>query len=448
MPRPGFVPPAAVAERLPASYSWWLFGTVWTLLGTQVLSFGLSWSASDLGGTAAGLVLTAITLPRVLLALHGGVAADRAGPWKLMVVTDGIMFLVSALAAVLAFILGTPLWLLLSAAAIVGTADAFYRPASGTFPRLLTPGPALLRATAARQALIQLTAAAGPAAGGFVVAWLTLGGSAAAAAAGYLLMFTVLLCLRRAVPAARRPALSPSPAPDASPETRPAARSSMLREAADGLRVAWRLTQIRAVLGLLAAVSGLVLPLTTLLVPLLGRSRGWDAAAAGTVAGCYAAGMAVVVLLIVARGHRALARVTPVAGLALCGAAMMGLAWVPNPWLCGALAAVAGLGTGVFSGKVAPLMLTLVPETHVGRIQSAAVLAQMIPLLLANNLLGWISDAMGPAPTIACCGLATAAIAAFCLSRPSLRNLGQQQDGAAADRPAARAGSVASRRPN
>ena len=112
MPRPGFVPPAAVAERLPASYSWWLFGTVWTLLGTQVLSFGLSWSASDLGGTAAGLVLTAITLPRVLLALHGGVAADRAGPWKLMVVTDGIMFLVSALAAVLAFILGTPLWLL------------------------------------------------------------------------------------------------------------------------------------------------------------------------------------------------------------------------------------------------------------------------------------------------------------------------------------------------
>lgn len=441
MPGPGFIHSGAEAERLPASYSWWLFGTVWTLLGTQVLSFGLSWTASDLGGSAAGLVLTATALPRALLALHGGVAADRAGPWKLMVVTDGIMFLVSVLAAVLAFTLGTPLWLLLSAAAILGTADAFYRPASGTFPRLLTPGPALLRATAARQALIQLTAAAGPAAGGVVVVWLTLGGSAAVAAVGYLLMFVVLLCLRRTVAAARTPASVPD-------GDSPGVHRSMLREAADGLRVAWKLVQIRAVLGLLAAVSGLVLPLTTLLVPLLGRSRGWDAAAAGTVAGCYAAGMAAVVLLIVAGGRRALARVTPVAGLAVCGAAMTVLAWVPNPWLCGALAAVAGLGTGVFSGKVAPLMLTLVPQSHLGRVQSAAVLAQMIPLLLANNLLGWISDAAGPVPTIACCGAATAGIAAFCLSRSSLRALGQQQDDAPAGGPAVRAGSVADRRPN
>lgn len=419
MSRPGPVLPVngATDARIPASYWWWLFGALWTLLGTQILSFGLSWAASDLGGAAAGLVLTAVILPRVLLSLHGGAAADRTGPWKMMIVVDGIMFGVAALAAGLVFALGTPLWLLLGTAVILGTADAFYRPASGSFPRFLTPGAGLLRATAARQALIQLTAAAGPAAGGVVVVWLTLGGSAAAAAVGYLFMFVVLLFLRRTVP-------RPSPAAGASGSSE-RGRRSLLQEAGDGVKVAWNLPEIRALLGLAAAVAGLVLPLTTLLVPLLARSRNWDAAAAGTVAGCYAAGMAVVVLVIAAGGRRAFARITPVAGLAICGAAMVGLACVPSAWLGGGFAVAAGLGTGVFSAKVAPLMLTAVPQTHLARIQAAAVLAQMLPLLLANNLLGWLSDAVGPAPTIAACGTATALIAAYCLSRPALRGLGQ-----------------------
>lgn len=413
MPQPGQGRLAAEAG-IARAYWWWLFGTVWTLLGTQILSFGLSWAASENGGAAAGLVLTAITLPRVLLSLHGGVAADRAGPWKMMVRMDGCMFCVSAAAAVLMFWLGTPLWLLLATAALLGTADAFYRPAAGSYPRVLTPGSSLLRATAARQALIQLTAAAGPAAGGVVVVWLTLGGSAAAAAVGYLFMFLVLLSLRRSVPA-------PSPATAAA-----VVRRSVLRDAADGLRMAWVRPEIRAVLGLLAAISGLVLPLTTLLVPLLARSREWDAAAAGTVSGCFAAGMAVAVLLIVGRGRRAFGRVPPVAGLLLCGLAMVGLACGQAVWLCGAFAVAAGLGTGIFSGKVAPLMLVGVPESHTGRIQAAAVLAQMLPLLGANILLGWISDAVGPAPVIAGCGAATALIAALCLTRRPLRELGRQ----------------------
>ncbi|WP_461170882.1 MFS transporter [Arthrobacter sp. Z1-15] len=424
-------PPGTEAGISP-SYWWWLFGTVWTLLGTQILSFGLSWAASANGGVAAGLVLTAVTLPRVIFSLHGGVAADRSGPWKTMIRTDAFMFCVSAAAAVLVFSLGTPLWLLLSTAVLLGTADAFYRPASGSFPRFLTPGTSLLRATAARQALIQLTAAAGPAAGGFVVAWLTLAGSAAGAAVGYLFMFLVLLSLRRAAtgnagdaaPEAAGPGTDGAPGPGGMPRV-PAPRRSVLVEAADGLRLAWSLPQVRAVLGLLAAVSGLVLPLTTLLVPLLARSRGWDAAAAGTVSGGYAAGMAVVVLVIVARGRRAFAWFPPVAGLVLCGGAMVAMACIPGVVLCGGLSVVAGLGTGIFSAKAAPLLLLAVPESYLGRVQSVALLAQMVPLLAANNLLGWLSDVIGPAPVIAGCGAATALIAACFLGRPALRGLGR-----------------------
>ncbi|GAA3287392.1 hypothetical protein GCM10017708_04580 [Arthrobacter citreus] len=298
--------------------------------------------------------------------------------------------------------------------------------ASGSFPRFLTPGTTMLRAMAARQALIQLTAAAGPAAGGVVVTWLTLGGSAAAAAVGYLFMFAVLLSLRGAATAATggSGAAAAGTAPAHVPATAP--RRSILREAADGLRLAWSLPPVRAVLGLLAAVSGLVLPLTTLLVPLLARHRGWEAAAAGLVSGGYAVGMAVVVLIIVARGQRAFAWFPPVAGLVLCGCAMVAMAWSPAPWLCAALAVVAGLGTGVFSAKAAPLLLLLVPESHLGRVQSVALLAQMVPLLIANNVLGWMSDIFGPAAVIAGCGTAAALIAGLSMSRPALRGLGRR----------------------
>ena len=66
----------------------WLAGAGLSLLGTQVLAFGMAWAAASLSGTLAGLVLTAIVLPRVLLLLVGGAVADRAGPFRVLLVGD------------------------------------------------------------------------------------------------------------------------------------------------------------------------------------------------------------------------------------------------------------------------------------------------------------------------------------------------------------------------
>jgi hypothetical protein len=64
------------AARLPRSYLVWLSGAIVSQAGDAALYFALGWAASAHGGPAAGLVLSAVSLPRTVLLLLGGVAGD------------------------------------------------------------------------------------------------------------------------------------------------------------------------------------------------------------------------------------------------------------------------------------------------------------------------------------------------------------------------------------
>jgi MFS family permease len=112
-----------------------------SVLGTQVLAFGMTWAAGSISGTLAGLVLTAIVLPRVLLLLVGGAVADRAGAFRVLLLGDGVMLVITLALAVALSAAGLSPVLLVGAALAIGIVDAFYLPASGTMPRRLAPGP-------------------------------------------------------------------------------------------------------------------------------------------------------------------------------------------------------------------------------------------------------------------------------------------------------------------
>jgi MFS family permease len=84
-------------SALPRSYLLWLAGTRASLTGDAALYFALGWAASARGGRTAALVLTALTLPRTVLLLLGGVVGDRFGAARVMITGDVVM-----LAAVLA----------------------------------------------------------------------------------------------------------------------------------------------------------------------------------------------------------------------------------------------------------------------------------------------------------------------------------------------------------
>ncbi|MET7507654.1 hypothetical protein [Streptomyces albidoflavus] len=104
-PRAPHVPSTGGARRpgkepLPRPYLLWLAGILASLAGNAVFFFALGWAAGAHGGAVAGLVLSAVTLPRVLLLLVGGVVSDRFSARSVLIAGDAAMFVLSlALAA-------------------------------------------------------------------------------------------------------------------------------------------------------------------------------------------------------------------------------------------------------------------------------------------------------------------------------------------------------------
>ncbi|MCC3278474.1 MFS transporter [Arthrobacter sp. zg-Y40] len=393
--------------RLPGAYRWWLFGFIWTVAGNAVLTFGLAWVAAGTSGTAAGLVLSAGLLPRLLLSLWGGSVADRFGAWAVMVTADGLMAVVCAALTVVVLLVGTPLWVLMTAAGLMGVADAFYRPASGAFPRYLVPPGQMRQAAAARQIVLQLIGVAGPVLGGAVVMVLSLQGGTAAAAAGFAVMFLILLTLRtRRLPVARA-----------------SSGRNLSVAVRDGLAYALRTPAVRVILVLLAFIAGFVIPLTGLLLPLLARDQGWPGAAAGSMAGAYGAGVLLSSVLFLLRPHSRLTRMPALAGTAVTGLAMLAVAVVPTPGWAGAACVAAGCGTGYFVAKAAPVLLTEVPDEYLSRIQSISLFVQTLPVLFANNLLGWLSDTSGAGTAVLVSGGALVAVTLTCGTSAAARRL-------------------------
>ncbi|MEV7182607.1 MFS transporter [Kitasatospora sp. NPDC093102] len=388
---------------LPRTYLLWLAGVQAGLLGDAALYFGLGWAASAHGGGAAGLVLTAITVPRTALVLLGGAVADRFGARRVMVVGDTVMLAATVALALVTADRGTPLWLLVAAAAVIGTVDAFHLPASGSMPRRLVPADRLPRALALRQAGGQTAVLLGAPLGGLLVAGGGLFGVALADAASF---GVVLLVLRRVRPRADGPS---------------GPRAGLLRDAASGVRFALADPLLRAALLLTAVAAGALLPVVSLLGPLLARAHGWAAGTAGLVSAGQAAGVLAVAGLAARRGTLPRAGVGTAAGLCTASAGVALLALAAGPVAAVAGSTVAGLGSGLFACHVGPLVLTGAPQTHLSRVQALLTLVQSLALVLSNALLGLLSDAVGAALPTVLCALATAAAGLTALATPTLR---------------------------
>jgi MFS family permease len=400
--------PAASRPALPRTYLLWLAGTRASLLGDAVMYFALGWAASAHGGAMAALVLTAVSFPRMALLLLGGAVGDRFGARRVMVVGDSVMITVALLLAVVSLRLGTPLWLLLVTAAAMGTVDAFYLPATGSMPRRLVGRELLPRALALQQASAQVALLLGAPLGGVLVAAGGLSGAAVADAVTFAVVLVVLVRIRPAFGAERSP------------------RAGSLRgEAVDGVRLAMRDPVLRPALLLTAGAAGSLLPVVSLLNPLLAREHGWGAGVAGLVAGGQSMGMVAVSLLVTRCG--ALRRVGVGAAAGLCAAALgiAALAAAPVAGVAVAAGIVVGVGSGMFACHIAPLLLTNIPETHLSRVQALVTLVQSTSLLISNNALGVLADTRSATLATAVCAVAVCGTGVVGLVSGPLRHLRQ-----------------------
>jgi MFS family permease len=183
-------------NALPVSYGVWLAGSSVSQLGDAALYFALGWAASAIGGSATGLVLSAITFPRTLLLLLGGVVGDRAGARRVMILGDAVMLAISVILGAVTYRWGTPLALLVAAGLVIGIVDAFYLPSLGSMPRRLVPEGQLARAVALRQSTSQLVVMVGAPIGGLIVAAAGFGAAAWVDAVSFAVALAVLAVIR------------------------------------------------------------------------------------------------------------------------------------------------------------------------------------------------------------------------------------------------------------
>lgn len=377
----------------------WLTAATLAMLADGLLYFALGWEASRFGGRAAALVLTLVTLPRMLLLLTGGTTADRWGLRRTVLCSDAVLCVLLAALLLAVRSSGSSVALLALLAGTLGVVSAFRMPAAGAFPRLLADGPQLARAMALSGTVITTARLAGTALGGVAVALLALQGVVLVAVVGYLAVLLLVWSVR---------------VPEASPPEK-AGRPQRT------LALARRTPGVLPLLLSVGLLAGSVLPVLSLLLPLAARERTWTAGQTGLVEAAWLVGTLAVSLLVARLGTWPSARGPLVAGPAITAAGTAMIAGAASPVVAGGGAVVLGIGTAMFTSHAMPLLVHRTPRDRLARFQALLGLAQAAAILAATNGLGLLASHVGPTASIVAASGACALAGAVVLATPSLR---------------------------
>ena len=149
----------------------WL-GQTGSTIGDGLSFVAIAFAVLEIGGSATdiGIVFAAYFLPNVIFLLAGGVWADRLPRNLVMLSSDAIRAVVQASLAILLFSGSAEVWHIAVAAALHGTASAFFTPAStGLMPQVVSQGR-LQQANALMAISRSVAFIIGPALSGILVA--------------------------------------------------------------------------------------------------------------------------------------------------------------------------------------------------------------------------------------------------------------------------------------
>jgi MFS family permease len=382
-------PRRATRFRLPAvlreepQYRILFLGQFLSIIGDRVTQIALPFAVLSLGGSVGDVAAVSVAqfLPFALLALPAGVLGDRWNRKWIVITSDGVRFVVQALAAVSLLTHTATVLELVVIAAIYGAADAFFSPTvTGLIPTIVAPRN-IQAANALRGGTYSLGSIAGPLIAGLLLAAVGPGGSFAFDAVTFLVSVGFLLRLH--------PRVIPVDAAAPAAPTEPFFTQ---------LRAGWTEVRTRpwvlAFLGGMSAYSVFVLPAIFVLGPVLMAQRfdgapSWALATAGFGVG------ALIGDLILLRWRPRFAMRVAAFGLigASCQAIIIGAA--PSAWTIAALEVVAGACVTAAFGLWETSIQEHIPGEAVSRVSSFDYLASNGSIPLGNVLAGILSTGFG-----------------------------------------------------
>jgi len=382
--------------------------------GNGITLVVLPWLVLQRTGSAgaASIVAAAATLPLLVATLVAGTAVDLLGRRRVAMLADAMSALSVAAIPVLALTAGEGA---LTTVVLAGLAalGAFFDPAGMTARLSMLPeaaqraGWTLDHANSVYEAGFSLAYITGPGIGGMLIAtigaintmWVT------AAAFGCSILTMAVLRLAGA----------DRPEPDQQPD-------SVVSGVLEGLRFVWNNKVLRT-LGLIdLAVTGLYLPMESVLFPKYFSDRN-EPAHLGWVLMALSIGGLVGALSWTVLSRMASKRATVLTATLTFGAASLAIGFLPPLPVILVLSAVVGLVYGPIGPIYNSVMQTRTPEHMRGRVvgvmTSMAYAAGPVGFMLAGPLV----DAFGLTPAFLALALPILVIALLCPWIPALREL-------------------------
>ena len=345
-----------------------------------------------------GLVLVLGSIPRAVVLLAGGVFVDRAGPKRIIIVSDVLRTLVMVVASVLLGVGLTGTVLLGALAAVFGFVDGFFLPAVGATPAFVTTPEGQTRLQALRTVVYRGAPMIGaPVASALLVAF---GTAAAFTVAAILFAGSVV-----ALSATRM--TRPDPGPPTGAEVADGPPPSVLGEIRDGLRLIVSDRRLLVVVTVLAILDfGFAGP-TTAGVPLLAAQERWGPLGIGWILGGFGVGAVATAAVLAWRRPTVRAGIVAAVGLTMMSVGLialglverLGLQSVSGMALAGACGAFSGVGTGLFGTLVNSALIQMTPVRQLGRVMAAVSLSGYLGDPISFSLTGIAAQGLGASST-------------------------------------------------
>ena len=364
-----------------------------SLFGDQFYLVALTWLTLQLTGSglALGTVLMVGGAARAVFQLVGGAVSDRLSLRAILLISNVVRALVSAVLTSVILFGVTRYWHLIVLSLIFGLVDAFFHPAFLAFiPRLiekdhLTAGNALMRGTNRLMGMI------GPAAAGLVIYAVSMASAFALDAATFVFAAaTVWLMREPKLPASQESELN-------SEEF--ATLKGLLGSIIEGLRYAWRDPLIRTLLGFVTAVEFSFVGASGVGLAVLAKNRfsGGEATSQGgaafaTILSALGAG-ALIGMIVAGSIQTPRRRGRLVVGLSsMIGIGLMLLGFAPNVIIASIVFGFVGLSGGMANIIILAWIQSRTDSHMLGRVMALVMFTVSVIEPLSLALAGLVAD--------------------------------------------------------
>jgi len=378
-----------------------------SLIGTWLTRVATSWLVYRLSGSGLvlGLVGFAAQIPTFLLAPLAGVWVDRVNKHRVLVATQALSLVQSALLAIFALSGAITVAWVLALQVLQGIINAADTPARQAFVvEMVADRADLPNAIALNSSMFNAARLLGPSIAGVLIAAVGEGWCFAIDAVSYLAVLASLLAMRLAPQAARPRA------------------SRVLHELREGLRYTAGSPPIRAVLLLLAVVSLAGVPYTVLMPVIAAVVLGGGPHTLGFLMAAIGVGALAGALYLAARSTiLGLGRVVALAALSF-GVGLIAFSRAHVLALALPLLVVCGMAMMVQMAASNTILQTIVEDDKRGRVMSFYAMAFFGTVPLGSLLAGALADTIGaPATILAGGAVCIAAGLLFLRALPGLR---------------------------